>query len=274
MIRELDFKEVNLMKRGWDQNICLRLRVKSKTELFEPANLELLKKAILKTMESETFLSARIVKTGEFKYHYERWDMSKYAFENVKFLRLSRRSSAPQDIEVMSNLITDYNLAHEINPDKDDNVLLWRLYFFEVDRDQHVYDMIGHFHHSVTQGITTMLVMGKFLSVFQMLHMNMSFELEKNDMFPGCDNMFEFKRIFERTQPLEPIKRPSFIDPERARASSLKQTPHLKDIGLDDEVVCVDTNSRFESVSNLAEISRHNFIKYKVWTIGNQFFCF
>lgn len=187
-VRKLDIKEVGLIKRSWDQNVIARYTIHCKVDIFESENLKLMKKAILKVMQSEEYLSACIVKTGDKDYFYERIDFDKYNFENVKFLRLKNFIESSDEIKrVISDLLFDDCFSKEINPDKQDKKLLWKWFIFEIDKTQNYYSIIAQFHHSAVQGKVVLMKISKIMKTFEMLHKNQIFELKYEAIFPNTE---------------------------------------------------------------------------------------
>lgn len=269
LIRKLDIKEVGLIKRGWDQNNIGCLPLSSKFDLFEKDNLSILKTAILKVMKSEELMRSRIVKKSNSEYFYETLDLAKYNFENVKFLRVNDIHNKPsiESNQLVTNFIFDHMAINEINPDNDDSILIWRMYFFEVDLQKKLYRILSQFHHAAIQGAQVNLIIQRILKTFEMIHKKQPFELKESRIFPGCENLLNLKEKYDSLPAREPVKRPSFINPEQARANQLSK-PIPTFFGPNAQVVCVDTNTRFESIANLIQSSRHNHTRQKVWCLG------
>ena len=269
VLRKLDFKEVGIIKRGWDQNSLIQLQIKSKVDLFDGQNLSLLKQSILQLMQHQVFLRSQIVKTGEQnnEYSFVRTDLSNYTFENVKFLRFN--NNKPLSIDAMksvSDLLMEYFAANEINPDVNENQLLWKLYVLEICRREHIYDFKIILHHSITQAMSTILNFFKLLEIFHTLHQNKhtQIELKEEPIFQGCEAIFNIVEKYEAASALEPTKRPSFIDPNRARAESIsRQLPAaLATVDPKSELICVNSNTRFETIGNLIQMSPQNHVKF------------
>lgn len=256
LIRKLDIKEVGLIKRGWDQNNVGCLPLSSKFDLFEKENLIMLKTAILKVMKSEELMRSRIVKKSNSEYFYETLNLAKYNFENVKFLRVNDIHNKPsiESNELVSNFIFDHMVINEINPDNDDSIPIWRMYFFEVDRQQKLYRILAQFHHAAVQGAQVNLIVQSIFKKFEMIRENQPFELKDSRIFPGCEKLLNLREKYDSLAAREPVKRPSFINPEQARTNQLSK-PIPTCFGSSAEVVCVDKNTHFESIANLIQSS-------------------
>lgn len=272
-IRKLDIKEINQIKRGLGKNVILRVTFQSRVPLFDRTNLNMLKESISKVMQSEEFMRCHIVKTGESDYFYERVDHEKYDYANVKFLRYMRTKKAEQPKistetnRKISDLIFDYMATNEIDPDIKDRTLLWKFYFIEIDRQAYIYDIIAQYHHVMVQGPVATMIIFKLLLSFQKLHKSEPVELGENNMYVGCEESFEFSKNYDSLPTIEPIRRPSFVDPKRAKTISMSQ-PAPIGLEMSDDVICVDSSLRFESVTNLVDASRACHVKYKIWKLS------
>lgn len=267
-IRKLDIKEVGLIKRGWPLNMLLSISLNSKVDIFESENLRLLRLAILKVAQSEEIMRLRIVKINENEYFYERIDLEKYNFENVKFLRVSEiYKTTVEENQQVSNFLFDHMAFYHINPDEDDTIPVWRLYFFEVDRPQKLYRVFAQFHHAVVQGNKTSRIVFKIMRTYQMILEKKPVQLMESKLFPGCEKMFNLAEKYHSIPELDPVKRPLFINPNQARKNALSK-PIPKGFDPNAEVVCVDTNKRFESIENLIQSSRKNHTREKIWILS------
>lgn len=261
-LRKLDSKEVNLIKRGWGQNMVMKLRIKSEINLFDKANLEVVKKSIKIWIKSQVFLRSKISKTNDeyfFEYSNDDFDCS-----NLKLLRATNNRIA--DREMISRLLFDYILSNEIDPDKESNCLLWKLYIFEIDCN--VYDFIAIFHHSITQGKTGFLNLCELLRTIDHVHKNEPIDLKEGLVFPGCASLFDFALGYNSSVSTPVCKVPSFVNPEKAKENSLNS---LRASDFESEIFNVDSGLRFEaSLDDLVQISRVNFIKYEELNLGTQ----
>lgn len=223
-IRKLDIKEIGLIKRGWSHNMFLSFSLKSKVDLFESENLRALRTAILKIAQSEEIMRLRIVKVNDNEYFYERIDLEKHNFENVKFLRVSEIYKATvEENQLVSNFLFDHMAINQINPDEDDTVPVWRLYFFEIDRPRMLYRVFAQFHHAVVQGEQTSRIVFKIMNTLQMILEKKPIQLKESKLFPGCDEVFNLGEKYHSIPELDPVKRPSFINPDRARKYALNK---------------------------------------------------
>lgn len=266
-LRKLDSKEVNLIKRGWGQNMVMKLRIKSEIDLFDKANLDVVKKSIKIWMKSQVFLRSKISKTPStndeyfFEYSNDDFDCS-----NLKLLRATDNRLG--DREMISRLLFDYILSNEIDPDKESNCLLWKLYIFEIDCN--VYDFIAIFHHSITQGKTGFLNLCELLRTIDYVHKNEPIDLKEGSVFPGCASasLFDFALGYNSSVSTPVCKVPSFVDPKKAKENSLNS---LIVSDFESEIFYVDSGLRFEtSLDDLFQISRVNFIKYEELNLGTQ----
>ena len=268
-IRKLDFKETGLVKRGWDQNVIVKYLFKSKVDLFEPTNLNLMKSSILNVMQSEEFMRSRIIKCCDSEYFYQRFGLDNYNFENVKFLRLKSSIENPMaTIDFVAKLLSDYLAVNEINPDKKDGIPMWRFLIFEADQNLKLYYLIAQYHHCLIQGQTSSKNIYKILKTFEKLHQNETVEFKESKIFPGCEHLFDIKKYYDSS---DPVKWPSFINPERAKAESINLFNQSipRDIDHGSEIFCVDKNSRFKSMSKLIEYARKNHTRELEWFLGN-----
>ena len=273
-IRKLDFKETGLVKRGWDQNVIVKYLFKSKVDLFEPTNLYLMKSSILNVMQSEEFMRSRIIKCGDSEYFYQRFELDNYNFANVKFLRLkSSIENSMATIDFVAKLLSDYLAVNEINPDKKDGIPLWRFLIFEADQNLKLYYFIAQYYHSLIQGQSSSKNIYKILKTFEKLHQNETVGFKESKIFPGCEHLFDIKRYYNSSVALDPVKWPSFINPERAKAESINLFNQSipGDIDHGSEIVCVDTISRFKSMSKLIEYARKNQTSELDWFVGKIF---
>ena len=261
-LRKLDSKEVNLIKRGWGQNMVMKLRVKSEINLFDKANLDVVKKSIKIWMKSQVFLRSKISKTNdEYFFEYSNDDID---CSNLKLLRATNNRIA--DREMISRLLFDYILSNEIDPDKESNCLLWKLYIFEIDCN--VYDFIAIFHHSITQGKTGFLNLCELLRTIDHVHKNEPIDLKEGAVFPGCASLFDFALGYNSSVNTPVCKVPSFVDPKKAKENSLNI---LKGVDFESDISYVDSGTRFEaSLDDLVRISRVNFIKYEELNLGTK----
>lgn len=271
-LRKLDKKEVGIIKRGFDQNMTIRVRLRSQIDLFEPNNLEILKRSILYWKRMQKLLSSRIEKVNDSEYYFDYLDDSKqwYNFENVKLLRLStNQANKDNEYESLSDLIFEHCILNEINPDKYSNQLLWYLYIFEM-KDQ-VYDIAINYHHTIGQGKSSYLNILHLLQLVEKLHKNETILFKGFDVFKGCMNLFDIKEESLVKVDLPTLKNPSFLDPYRAKRTQLEHQTS-KNLNPDCEIIYADTKNRFESVGNLLELSRINHIKYKTFYFEEESF--
>lgn len=261
-LRKLDSKEVNLIKRGWGQNMVMKLRIKSEIDLFDKSNLDVVKKSIKIWMKSQVFLRSKISKTNDeyfFEYSNDDFDCS-----NLKLLRAT--NNRKDDGEMISRLLFDYILSNEIDPDKESNCLLWKLYIFEIDCN--VYDFIAIFHHSITQGKTGFLNLCELLRTIDHVHKNEPIDLKEGSVFPGCASLFDFALGYNSSVSTPVCKVPSFVDPKNAKEKSLNS---LIVSDFESDIFYVDSGLRFEeSLDDLVRISQVNFIKYEELNLGTQ----
>lgn len=264
-LRKLDNKEIGLIKRGWGQNMVMKLRVKSMIDHF--ASPSVLKKSINLWRQSQKFLRAKISKIGSNEYILEYTNDNNH-FDNVKLLRAVETNSQRSDRERVSQLLFDYIVSNEIDPDKDDSSPLWYLYVFELDCK--VYDLIAIFHHSITQGKTGYLNLCELLKTIEKVHKNEPVDLKEGDVFPGCESLFDFalssnsSMVSAMSTPV--VKVPSFVNPQNAKANSINS---FKSVDFESEIEYVDSGKRFEAtIDDLVRISRLNFIKYEEFVLG------
>lgn len=268
-IRNLDIKEIGFIRSGYDQNIVTCLPLRSKIDLFEENNLSLLKAAILRVIESEEFMRSRIVKKNDNEYFYERLDFAKYNFDNIKFLRINQTQKISNESKhLVSVFLLDHMAINEINPNKDDSIMIWRMYFLELDRVEKLYHVLAQFHHVMVQSAQMNMIVFKIIQILEMLLENKPFEMKESKIFPGCEKLLNIREIYEMAPLLEPVKRPSFIDPDQAKANALSK-PIPTGIDSNAELVCVDTNNtRFASFDQLIKSSRLNHTRKIIWSHG------
>lgn len=263
VLRKLDGKEMALLKRGWGDNMFVKLQIRSKVNLFEKHNLPIFKLAIKEWMKSEKFLCSKITKNNENDYFYEYHDQIDYNFENVEFLCTNKST------RLVSKLLTNDMISQRFDLNKNQDTLLWKYYFLEVDPKENVYDIIALFHQTISQGKAGFLSICKLLKIFEYLHKKDQLPLDYNkpDVFPGCDKLFEFAKTYDTTPNVDPVKRPSFIDPHRARTKSLSES-NFSDLDPNTTLVRVQTNKIFKSIPDLIETSRLNHIKLSKFGLG------
>lgn len=276
ILRKLDAKETGIITLGYDQNMILRVKFASKLDLFTDTNRETFKKAILAWKRWQKFLSSRIRPTNNSEYYFEYVDDNddSYRFENVKFLRLdSQQNPSVRDYEQVSDLIFEYCNLNEIDPDKNPDHLLWYLYVLELEKrvDGWSYEIFINFHHSIVQGVASFRCICYLLRIFEKLNKRETVQFEQEVVFPGCESLFAFAKDYISPTVHPVLKRPSFIDPARAKSHSLKQTcPSFLDPN--GRLVDVETNELFKTIGNLTEMSRQSHIKFKVVRIDKDQF--
>lgn len=266
VLRKLDGKEMALLRRGWGDNMFVKLQIRSKVNLFEKENLSTFQLAIKEWMKSEKFLCSKITKHNDNDYFYEYHDQIDYNFENVEFLRIKTSNKSTQ---LVSKLLTNDMISQRFDLNKKQDTLLWKYYFLEVDPKDNVYDIIALFHQAISQGKAGFLSICKLLKIFEYLHKKEQFPLDynKTNLFPGCDKLFEFAKTYDTTPNVDPVKRPSFIDPHRARTKSLSES-HFIELDPNATLVRVQTNEIFKSIPDLIENSRLNHIKLSKFCLG------
>lgn len=276
LLRKLDRKEVSLIKRGVGQNSIVILRIQCAMELFSEENIEMFKQAILMWKRTHKFLSSRIVKTNQFDYYFEYIDDEdeSYMFENVRFLRLENHKNVSRHVyKTVSDFLFEHCLSDEINPDKNAERLLWNMYLFEFDRENRVYDMIVNHHHTISQGFSTVNSLFTLLRIFESIYKNEFIELNENVVFPGCENLFAFKKPLNGELGVKTyrLKVPSFINRQRAKAASLSQKPP-EYLDMHSSIMNVETSEIFETMERLFDVSRMNHVKFKVFYLEAELF--
>jgi hypothetical protein len=145
------------------------------------------------------------------------------------------------------------------------------MYVFEVDNENHNYDVIVNYHHTIAQGLPTILNLILLLRIFEKLYKNESVELTPSVVFPGCENLFAFAKDSKELVPRTRLVVPSFLNPKRAKEDSLSVKPpdHLD---MDAKIINVENDEVFTPMQTLFEVFRQNHIKNKQFYLDENLF--
>ena len=186
----------------------------------------------------------------------------------------SKKSKNFETKDYIAKLLLDYFALNEINPDKEDKIPIWRIIIFEAEENSKIFHFVGLYHHALVQGHLPILNLYKILRTFELLHQNKPVEYKESKIYPGCEQLFNFKKDYESAPTLDPIKQPSFINKERAKAESIKLFDQNipKDLDMNSELICVESQTRYDLISNLIKTCREHHLRQLSGFISNYLF--
>lgn len=270
-IRKLDRREVGVLKGPTGRSMMAKYRIRSRFDLFSETNISHFKTAIVLLKQRQKLLRTRIKKLGEDDYCYIYDPDGVESLKNVKFLSVGK-----SDLDIVNESVANLLMEHFLLNDEihvpesvnENSELLWKLYVFERDRVNYLYDIFIYYNHVISQAQSVRFNIYLLLYILESILRNKKINIDEYEAFPGCESMFsDFQQIFGEEYPC--VKIPGFIDPNRAMSSSLrtKPLPDYLDPNLDVFEITSGENRSFLSIRELVESSRRNHMKFKRFEI-------
>lgn len=271
-IRKLDRREVGVLKGPTGRSMMAKYRIRSRFDLFSETNINHFKTAIVLLKQRQKLLRTRIKKLGEDDYYYIYDPDGVESLKNVKFLSVGKTSNLELVNESVANLLLEHFLLndeiHVPESVNENSELLWKLYVFERDRVNYLYDIFIYYNHVISQAQSVWFNIYMLLYTLESILTNKKVDSYEYEAFPGCESMFsDFQQIFGEEYPC--VKIPGFIDPNRAMSSSsrTKPLPDYLDPNLDVFDITSGETRSFLSIRELLESSRRNHMKFKRFEI-------
>ena len=273
-IRKLDRREVGVLKGPTGRSMMAKYRIRSRFDLFSETNINHFKTAIVLLKQRQKLLRTRIKKLGEDDYCYIYDPDGVESLKNVKFLSVGKNKLDIVNESVANLLMEHFLLNDEIHvPESvnENSELLWKLYVFERDRCNYLYDIYIYYNHVISQAQSVRFNIYLLLYILESILRGKKVNIDEYEAFPGCESMFsDFQQIFGEEYPC--VKIPGFIDPDRAMSSSLrtKPLPDYLDPNLDVFDITSGETRSFLSIRELLESSRRNHMKFKSFEIESK----
>lgn len=263
ILRKLTPREVkkNVFRRA--SNILRVAQIRTRFDLY--SNLDHVHEAILSWKRMQKFLSAQVKKLNdEYFFVIDKKSLDCQVLENVYFLKLVENdSNKTNSSNVVQKLLEEKFLNDPIDFDKPHD-FLWKIAFLEIDSEKkqndggdYVYEFILVIHHSISSGVNANENMVMILELIEKTIRSEKIELKEFELYPGTENVFE-KEINSASKRVNvpKVPRPTFIEPEKAKASALEARPKADQVYF--ELVDVRSNRVFATSSELIEMSKNS----------------
>lgn len=258
ILRKLTPKEIQTNARHRAHNFSIVARIRTKIDLY--ANLYHVETAIRTLKQMHIFLNAQVRKIDNEYFFVKSLNLD--FLENVHFLKqVAIEPEANASSEFVLKLLLEKCNYEWIDFEKE-HEFLWRMIFLEIDDEQrntnneHVYEIIWLFHHVISDGMNANSNLVAFLEIIEKTIKSEKVETRDFGLYAGTENVFknELKSVSNDIE-LPKVLRPSFIDPEKARASAFQTFKNQENI--DFKLVDVRSNRTYTTFAELIEISKN-----------------
>lgn len=227
VIRKVIASEIGKNRTIFGPNAVITMRIRSRLDLFE--RLDQVRAGIHAWKSMHQFLRAKIVpKDEDFYYVIDEDSSANRNLENIKFLRVQKRQeNGPKkqiddEEEFLYELVFEKYNSDLIDCEKEHD-LLWRLAFLELPPKDNLfgYEIYWVFNHLIGDGCSVKENMLLLLSLIEKSMKGETIEPVDFGVYPGNGKLFEAEiSAIGETNQIEPVVKPSFVDPAQARISS------------------------------------------------------
>lgn len=217
VLRKLENAEVAKNRTLFGPNVLVTIRFRSRLNLFE--RLDKVRAGIVAWKSMHRFLRAKVVSKDDGLYFVvDENSSANRNLENVQFLRLRKSSTKNIDSEFLYDLVIEKFISEMINCEGE-HELLWRLALLELDNQR--YELLWQFHHIIGDGLSAKENITLLLSLISKSLRDEQIEPIDLGLYPGTGKLFEKEiRSLGEIAEREPVLRPAFVDPDRARETS------------------------------------------------------
>lgn len=244
-------------------------RISSEIDYFQ--NLGLFKKTIQKWILLHPLLTAKIGLVESELYFVSTEPDAE--LKNVQFYNIdseslinSNKPTQKQYDEIIDLLLENESFSKLSNDDK-----LWRLTFIKQTNTVNDFDIIFSIHHSITEGRNVCYIFLQLLNMFEEAYTNKPCLLQTHLILPSMEDLF-LRKLNENNQdaaPVPSIKRPSFIDYEKAKLKSSFETSLKYDRYADVLIKSAD-NGKYLPVSKLINSAKLNQSKFELISFSEE----